>query len=279
LQDYDSLELLILDNASDDDTEEIGREFAKVDPRVTYVRNRENIGAQANHNLAFELTRGEYFKWAAHDDWIEPSFLSRCIEALDHAPGAVLSFTHVAHTDDEGLVFRERRDDARATASGQVRRRFRSVIWDIHEISAPIFGVMRRSALTRTNLLEAVPEPDRLLVSELSLLGPFVQIPEILLFRYLGEGHKTRDSWIWVHHRNRTRRRAATVRLARHSLLAIAGSEHPWLTRAGLVGDMLVGFTARRLQYKYHQLRWRLTGKGDLRGFLDFSNEQRSPSS
>src|SRR5688500_17051747 len=85
-QDYSDLEVIICDNGSTDDTEAICREFAQKDGRVHYYRNATNIGAAGNYNKVFELARGEFFKWQAHDDECHPAMMRRCVEALDAAP-------------------------------------------------------------------------------------------------------------------------------------------------------------------------------------------------
>src|SRR3546814_4612052 len=88
-QDFEDFELIISDNGSTDRTEEICREFASRDPRIRYVREEENQGASWNFNRVFELARGEYFRWACHDDACEPTHLSRCVELLDESPPSV----------------------------------------------------------------------------------------------------------------------------------------------------------------------------------------------
>lgn len=272
-QDFEDFELIIVDNASDDGTEEISIEYSNRDQRVRYIRNQENIGAQANHNLAFELASGEFFKWAAHDDWITPDFLRRCVEELDSNPDAVLCFTQVAHTDESGDVFRVRRDDVDGTASSSVRERVHAVTWSVREIAAPVFGVMRSDALGATGLLRAVPEPDRLLIGELALLGPLIQIPEVLLYRYLGQAHKSRNSWIWVHPANVGRLRLATPKLLLHHLRAIGAADESVVTKVALSGDLLAGFAITRTRYKYQLLKWRRKGQDSDSGFLDLSND------
>ena len=77
-QTYTDFELVIADNASTDRTGEICRRAAR-DARVRYHRNDENVGAMRNFNRVFELARGEYFMWAAHDDAHEPDYLRRCV--------------------------------------------------------------------------------------------------------------------------------------------------------------------------------------------------------
>src|SRR5436305_4413473 len=73
-QTYADFELTLVDNASDDGTEAICREYATRDDRVRYHRISENMGAVLNFRRAFELARGEYFAWAAHDDLRAPTF-------------------------------------------------------------------------------------------------------------------------------------------------------------------------------------------------------------
>src|SRR3982751_485615 len=74
-QTYGDFEIVISDNGSTDGTESICRRYAAADPRIRYERNETNRGAAWNYNHVFELSRGEYFKWMAHDDLIEPNYL------------------------------------------------------------------------------------------------------------------------------------------------------------------------------------------------------------
>ena len=67
-QTFTDFELIISDNASTDRTEEICRRYAAEDDRIRYFRHDRNRGASPNYNFTVEKARGEYFKWAAHDD-------------------------------------------------------------------------------------------------------------------------------------------------------------------------------------------------------------------
>lgn len=67
-QDYEDFELIISSNASTDGTDEICREYASKDRRVSHSRNDCNIGATPNWNRVAQLAHGEFFKWAMHDD-------------------------------------------------------------------------------------------------------------------------------------------------------------------------------------------------------------------
>jgi glycosyltransferase involved in cell wall biosynthesis len=59
-QDYPRLEILISDNCSSDDTEQICRTAAAADARIRYVRQERNIGLHANHNFCMDEARGEF---------------------------------------------------------------------------------------------------------------------------------------------------------------------------------------------------------------------------
>src|SRR6476646_2411498 len=101
-QTYGDLELVISDNASTDATEEICRDYTARDSRVRYARAEQNGGAAWNFNRTFELSRGEYFKWLAHDDAIGPQYLARCLAVLDRDPGVVLCHTRTGIINGQG---------------------------------------------------------------------------------------------------------------------------------------------------------------------------------
>lgn len=92
LQSFTDFELIISDNASTDKTEEICRGYAQCDSRIRYVRQSENWGGEANSHFVLDKARGEYFMWAACDDWWNPFFINELTSILDLNPSVVLSF-------------------------------------------------------------------------------------------------------------------------------------------------------------------------------------------
>lgn len=190
-QTFEDFELLIGDNASTDATEEICRSYAARDPRIRYVRNPENIGAHPNYNRLFEMSSGEYFKWAAHDDVCHQDFLLKCIEVLDRDPSVVLCYPRTRVVDEEGRTIKS--EDARPKlASGKLSLRFLEAYRDIE--TYPIFGVIRADVLRKTPLLGTYPGSDRVLMAELSLYGPFHEVRETLFFN---RDHKQRYSRVY----------------------------------------------------------------------------------
>ena len=173
-------ELVISDNASTDRTEAICREYAVRDERIRYYRQEENVGASANYNRVFELARGVYFKWAAHDDLLAPTYLERCVAVLDADPDVVLAYTQAKAIDDQGQVVKVYPGKHHFSAAAP-RERFYEFVLDPHPVVA-VFGLMRRDVLGRTRLIGKYAGSDRPLLSELSLLGKFYEVPEHLFF-------------------------------------------------------------------------------------------------
>lgn len=179
-QTYTDFELVICDNASTDETEAICLEYVARDERVRYYRNEENIGASANYNRVFELGRGAYFKWAAHDDLLAPTYLERTVEVLDNHPDVVLAYTQAKAIDEKGQVVKVY-PGKHHYASPVARERFYEFVLDPHPVVA-VFGLMRREVLGRTRLIGKYSGSDRPLLSELSLLGKFCEVQEHLFF-------------------------------------------------------------------------------------------------
>ncbi len=101
-QTFTDFELILSDNASTDKTQEICLEYAAKDKRIRYYRNDQNIGGIRNQIRTVELSRGEYYKLAAHDDVCAPDFLEKCVEVLDRDPSVVLCYPKTKIIDENG---------------------------------------------------------------------------------------------------------------------------------------------------------------------------------
>ncbi len=177
-QSFEDFELLISDNASTDRTRAICERFASEDGRVRYIRQRRNLGAAPNYNLLVDESRGEYFKWAAHDDVLAPDYLKACVRVLDTHPSVTLAYPRAEVIDAAGDVI-ERYDVRLETDSSDAGVRFRDLLLSWHRCYE-IFGLFRKSALTQTDLFETFWGADRTLLQEVALLGPFFEIPRFL---------------------------------------------------------------------------------------------------
>ena len=180
-QTFTDFELIISDNASEDATVSILEAYASTDARIRLVKNPVNRGAAWNYNYVFSLARAAYFKWAAHDDVLAPTFLEKCAAALDHDPTAVLAHTKTYKIDETGQVvdtYETRMDTSGAFAS----QRFHDLVLTRHPCTA-VFGVIRTAVLARTPLIGSYVGSDRVLLAELGLHGRILELPEYLFSR------------------------------------------------------------------------------------------------
>jgi hypothetical protein len=203
-QSLQEFEIVISDDASTDRTPEICRCYEAKDSRIRYSRNARNIGGAPNFNRVVKLSRAPLFHGGACDALYEPSFLARCVDALERDPGVVLSHTRSKLVGDKGelLLFDRKRagyvdrDDHLKGTSGDVMRpqsshigqsanpetRFREVLW-CGAWSLPLSGVIRKKALLRTSRYGKYSGVDKALLAELALQGRFHEVDQELSAR------------------------------------------------------------------------------------------------
>jgi len=83
-QTYKNFELLILDGASEDNTQKICEEYAKKDKRIRYIRMEKASGIMIDFAKVLKEAKGEYFMWASDDDWWHPLFIESLFMALEN---------------------------------------------------------------------------------------------------------------------------------------------------------------------------------------------------
>lgn len=91
-QTFSDFEIVIVDNASTDDTWDVCREYAAQDARVHIYRNETNIGLVRNSARCFDLAKGKLGKVLYSDDITYPDFLEKAVPLLeDPETGLVFS--------------------------------------------------------------------------------------------------------------------------------------------------------------------------------------------
>lgn len=82
-QDYSNLEIVVVDNASQDESLQIARE--KI-PNAIFICNPENRGFCGGHNQGINASHGEYYLPLNPDVELEPGFISAMVEVLESDP-------------------------------------------------------------------------------------------------------------------------------------------------------------------------------------------------
>lgn len=198
-QSFTDFELIIADNASSDATADICRDYAAREGRITFYRNLSNIGAAANFRKVFHLSKGKYFKWAAHDDQLAPEYLKECINLLENRNDIILCHSQVCIIDQAGKKIRvEKTDDSNLASSDPVKRFSALVLNDLDDYE--VFGVARREILQKTPLIQGFVASDRTLRAELGLRGKIYIINQPL---FLCRDHPQRSIRLMPAHHKR----------------------------------------------------------------------------
>jgi glycosyltransferase involved in cell wall biosynthesis len=197
-QDFEDIDLIISDNCSTDNTMETCLKYQKMDKRISYYRFEENLGGK---NMTHLLARSNspYFKWAAHDDLLEQSFISKCLEMIEQDPSIALVYprTKVLDADSNLLGIA---DDHLNTAQDNPTERFRHLIWELGACHV-FYGLYRTRMIKKVHLWRnTLIGADSVALAEIALSGKIIQINDVLFTRRLTRNynHRTLDEY-YVH--------------------------------------------------------------------------------
>ena len=116
-QTFTDFELLLLDNASTDDTPAVAATFS--DPRLKYRRNPTNIGFAGNVELGRSLANATYTVVFNADDIWEPTYLAKAVALLEANPGLAFMHAHITLIDENGRGFGDAVTQWRPSTPGQ----------------------------------------------------------------------------------------------------------------------------------------------------------------
>jgi glycosyltransferase involved in cell wall biosynthesis len=106
-QDYPNLEIIISDNCSTDNSDEVIKKYCS-DPRIRYSRNSTNIGMLANFEKAyFELATGEYITNISSDDFLSNSqFITRAMRIIKKFENVSVVFGMAGSINEKTNIWR-----------------------------------------------------------------------------------------------------------------------------------------------------------------------------
>jgi glycosyl transferase family 2 len=172
-QNHPSIEVVVSDNASPDDSEDTLRRLADGDDRLRWERQARNLGHAKNFARVFEMARGELFMWLSDDDWLDPGYVCACARRLAADPSLSLAWGRARYFRDGEFVTQERTIDL---LSESPARRVLSYYWLV-DINGPMYGVMRRAQLARVPFRELLGG-DWLLVGAMAAMGRVITVQE-----------------------------------------------------------------------------------------------------
>jgi glycosyltransferase involved in cell wall biosynthesis len=180
-QSFKNIEIIISDNFSSDETLSIVTKIAKVDSRIRILTSDKNRGSIWNFNRVLLEAKGEFFMWAAHDDYHEKDFIKNCLEILLKKNNAVLCMPEVQMKiqGSDKLVW-----SANFKSFDNLENpveRFGHALRTLPSVS--MYGLFRKNALLKSGGIHSIVGGDIIGIQALALLGNFVSCEEHLFTR------------------------------------------------------------------------------------------------
>lgn len=182
VQDFTDFELIISDNCSTDKTWEICRQYAAGDSRIRLYRNEENLFGSYNFRRVLELSSGDYFMWAAHDDLWEPDFVSALMSYLTRDRELIYAASHF-DTYNYATKQRNIRPSAAFPAINETNEIFKNcVLFVSRPLSNLFYGIYKTEVLRQTRFvkLNYFDWGDLYLLNEICTLGRMHIVPKVL---------------------------------------------------------------------------------------------------
>jgi glycosyltransferase involved in cell wall biosynthesis len=194
-QTYSNFELVISDNGSTDSTYIICKTFAEKDNRILCHKFDKNYGAAKNYNKTFELAKGKYFKWLAHDDMISPENLTKSVDILESEDDVVLCGSAKINLDANGGIIDSFDYSGLHLIENDTISRYelllRHFAYTFTDADLILTGLMRSDILKQTILIANYTSADFTLLADLILKGKFIVLEEPMYQRRIHHGIST----------------------------------------------------------------------------------------
>jgi len=108
-QSYNNFELIIIDDASKDNTWEIMCKYVKKDKRIKAHRNKKRLGISLNRNKLLTLSKGSYVAWQDADDVSINTRLEKQLNELKNNPklGIIGGYLELFNEDGSRICIRK----------------------------------------------------------------------------------------------------------------------------------------------------------------------------
>lgn len=246
-QTYTNIEIIVSDNASEDETSAVVASFASTDIRIRSYRHDRTLTAAENFYFVFKQARGAYFMWAACDDRRSLDYVEQLLMSLVKRPDATLAFGNVAEITEianwpSALPFLYTFETyAQDTMRDRLTRY--TTINCLH-----VYGLIRSSALQAYEWIDIDNGADISLLVHLSIAGHFVRSEGGCFYYYVPVSSKTPEERALVNNLRKLRP-FPELRLS----WACARTAH---RTGGLYRTPILTLTAFAIIYTSRHLRW-----------------------
>jgi glycosyltransferase involved in cell wall biosynthesis len=172
-QEYPNLEIMISENASNDDTYSICLEYAAQHNNIILIRQEKNISIAENFNAVLKPANGKYFMWAAVDDSWDKSFIGKLVNKLESNDSfsAVQSATMNISESDFEVIGYVRFNGAKNPEKCSMLQLTNKIVSPL-KYNLYIYGLFRRELLAEAfKYFPSVPSSDSWFLLQFPLAG------------------------------------------------------------------------------------------------------------
>lgn len=173
-QTYKNFELIILDDASTDNTPLILKNLAKKDPRIRYIRNEKNLYIAGNRNKGISLAKGKYILWQDADDISLPNRIEKLLSFMEEHPKTGICGSYLQS------FYKDKIKDIRKYP--QRDKIIRENLFKFSPIAQPT-AIIKKECFDKIGNfdIDMPPAEDIDLTFRIGTLYKFANIPEVLL--------------------------------------------------------------------------------------------------
>lgn len=150
---YDDIEILVSDNCSTDNTQEVVSEYINGSELFVYNRNEENLGLIGNLHKLVELSKGDYVWFMGDDDKYYDGIIDTILSGLQSTP-AYMFLNHRAY--EEGRKENPNFSSAIDVTKPSFYKDGREAILDIWNYTETSLMFISSSVFRREILIEAI---------------------------------------------------------------------------------------------------------------------------
>ena len=104
-QTYRDIEVIVIDDASDDATEAVVKAIAARDNRVRYIRLPVNVGTYVAKSIGLRQAQGEFVSCHDSDDWAHPQKIAFQMQPLLADASVVFTTSNWVRIQDDGVFY------------------------------------------------------------------------------------------------------------------------------------------------------------------------------
>jgi len=191
-QNYEDFELIISNNASTDNTDEVCKQFKNRDNRIKYFTHKKNEGALWNFQFVLDESNTPYFVWAGADDIWDQNFLKENIGFLEKNQNFIGSISQVEKFGESNQrelssnriikniikQFKFSKYGA-VEATGNYKRK--SKIYLQNNSAQAVYGIFRTSNLKKSMINKLFLGMDLVIILNVLKYGDYHVIPKKLI--------------------------------------------------------------------------------------------------